>query len=117
MEKKVIIKIAKIIIGINLLILLLGLIVFQVWLNISLSDFSVLSLIYWIMFVGWIGIIIKFKWTSVITLTIAFTFYIVGAILVTFGFSGLAEGVLRISVIGWILGIVQALLEYRKEHG
>ena len=116
MEKKVVLKKVKIVVGISFLTFFLGLIAFQVWLNYSLSSFSVLSFIYWFLFFGWIGSILNFKLSSAASLVPAFTLFIVGAILETFGSGDLAEGVLRLSFIGWLIGIAQALIEFRRQN-
>lgn len=114
MEKKKAIRVIKPILAFFYFLVFIGLLLLQVWLRLSGSGISMESLIYWWILIGWVLAIINFKWKSSVSLVPAFLFFAFGAALVTVGLDGIAEKVMRISFLGWMVGIVQALVEYRK---
>lgn len=117
MEKKKKSKIIKILLLAMLLVIFFGLIIAEIWLNDLLSDLSISNYMYWVIFVTWIYIIAAFKVESRTSLVIAFVLYIAASFITIVGGDGYAEIIMRVSFMGWVLGIMQALLEYRKEHG
>lgn len=114
MEKKKTIKIIKLTFVIFYLVVFVGLSVFQIWAKFSGLGVSFESLIYWWLLVGWVFLIINFKWGSSASLIPVFLLFILGAFFATVGFREVAETTMRISFIGWLVGIVQALVEYKK---
>lgn len=73
-----------------------------------------MEIIYWIiLFLLIIGVWIL-KRNSNFILYPAFMLFLVSAILTVLGFRNFAETLMRVSLIFWIVGIVQALFEYRK---
>lgn len=116
MEKTKIIKLGQFIGIILYLLLFIGLLIIQSLSLIFVSSLSVSSYIYWMIFLGWIFLIFKFRWKSSLSLLSAFILFIIAAILAIFRLNTAAETVMRVSFIGWMVGIGQALLEYRKEH-
>lgn len=93
------------------------LIILTFWLSLTDSNTAFVNFSYWAILSFIIYVIIRNGLSSHQVMRLAFTLTILGIILTTFGFSDFAEGVLKLSFIGWVLGIVQALIEYRKEHG
>jgi hypothetical protein len=110
-------KIVKIIFGVILLVMLVGFGAFLYWVDYAQLSFPILSSLYWLLAIIWVGSIVYFKWNSTVSLVFAILLYIIGAILMIVGLESSAEGFLRLSIIGWMVGITQALLEYKKEQG
>ena len=98
------------------LVILVALLGLQVWSKFIESGFSVVSFIYWMILFGWIGLIVNYKWSSSTSLVPALALFILGALLATIGFREIAETVMRISFIGWMVGITQALVEYKRNE-
>lgn len=114
MEKKKAIKLIKQILIVFYLLVFAGLLGLHVWVKLPGAGVSFESLIYWWILIGWIFAIVNFKWGSSASLIPAFFLFVVGAALVTLGFKGIAEIIMKVSFIGWLVGITQALIEYRK---
>lgn len=113
MAKARALKLVKVLVIVSYIVIFLGLFGLQIWAQSTGSRFSVSSLIYWWVLFGWLGLIYWFKWGSSASLTPAFILFIIAALLTTVGLRGIGETVVRISFIGWMVGIVQALVEYK----
>lgn len=103
----------------KILLIILWLFVLLIWLLINsinqLKDIiSSLSFIYFWISLGWIFLIILFKLRSNPTFIISFTLFFISGFLSTFNLQNLAENFMRISLIGWMIGFTQALVEYKK---
>ncbi|GEM_PF-3914133 len=109
-------RVIKLLIFAGFVILFLGLFVLQAWFNITKSDFSLQPLVYWLVFVVWIMVLLNFRLSSSWTLAAAFVLFLLAAALSTLGHAGTGEATMKISFIGWIIGIIQALIEYKKGH-
>lgn len=72
-----------------------------------------MEIIYWAILVIWIIAIWVLKKNSGFSLLLAFVLFIISATLTVLTFRNLAEPIMRVSLIGWIVGIFQALIEYR----
>lgn len=114
MEKKKTIKTIKLTFVIFYLVVFVGLSVLQIWTKLSELGVSFESLIYWWLLIGWVFLIINSKWGSSASLIPAFFLFILGAGVAIIGLKGVAESIMRVSFIGWLVGITQALIEYRK---
>ncbi len=114
-KEKIIKKIKPILISIYLLILFI-LVGIQSWAQIFELGFSVSSIIYWFIFVGWIFVLILFNKNSKLTLQLSLGMFIVGVVMFIFGFKVAAETLMRVSMIGWLIGVVQAVIEYKKDE-
>lgn len=88
----------------------------QFWSNRISSSFSISPLTYWTILVGWLMLVLNYKWRSPNLMIQALIFFITGVFFATVGLKVLAEFVMRISFIGWIVGIIQRLIEYGKEN-
>lgn len=62
-------------------------------------------MIYWIILAGSIISLIFFKKRASFYLYLAFYTFIVGAVLRVVGINDIAEAIMRISFIGWLVGI------------
>lgn len=71
-----------------------------------------MEIAYWGILIIWIIAIKSFKKDSGVSLKIAFVLFSVAAILTIFNLRDIAEPIMRVSFIGWIIGIFQALREY-----
>lgn len=98
----------------NKLIFLIGLAILGSAAVIMLSRLNPFfaHLIYW----GVLGICIiviwLFKLSSSPVLLSSFGLFIFAAILTTIGITDLAEIVMRLSLIGWLIGFIQSVFEY-----
>jgi hypothetical protein len=77
---------------------------------------SVSSAIYWLILFGWISSVLSLKLESSSSLFIALILFVISAVLAALGLKNAGEPVMRISFIGWLVGIGQALVEYKMEH-
>lgn len=73
-----------------------------------------MEFIYLVIIIFWILGIIIFKKDSNYALIPAFSLFLVSAFFAVFNLMDIAEQIMRISFIGWIIGIFHALIEYKK---
>lgn len=74
-----------------------------------------MEIAYWAILIIWILIIKVLRWDSGVSLKIAFVLFLISAALTVLTLSSVAETVMRVSFIGWLIGIFQALIEYIKQ--
>lgn len=73
-----------------------------------------MELLYLAIIIIWVLGIIIYKKNSDYALIPAFLLFLVSALLTVFNLRDIAELIMRISFIGWIIGIFGALIEYKK---
>lgn len=73
-----------------------------------------MELVYWFILFAWVAVMWFSKKTSNFALYPAFVLFLISAVLTVIGLRSLAEPVMRISFIGWLIGIFKALIEYKK---
>lgn len=73
-----------------------------------------MELLYLVIFIIWVLGIIFFKKHSAYALVPAFLLFLVSAFFTVFNLSVIAEPIMRVSFIGWIIGVFGALIEYKK---
>lgn len=73
-----------------------------------------MEIAYLLILIVWIILIRALRKDSGLSLKIAFILFIVAAVLTVFSLQNLAEPIMRVSFIGWLIGIFGALIEYRK---
>lgn len=98
-------------------VLFTALSLFQVFLFVSNSSYSLSSYLYWFVLVGWIYKIREHRLTSASAFKVAFVLFIFAAMFAFLNLDKIGETVMRVSFIGWIIGFIQAIIEYRKENG
>lgn len=74
-----------------------------------------MEIIYWIILTAWIAAIWLLKKKASLSMKIALAFFVLAAILTVVGLRNLAEPLMRVSFIGWLVGIFQAIKEYVRE--
>lgn len=79
---------------------------------ISRFNFPVESIIYWITLGVLISTIWILKLSSQALLISSFIIFLVAGLLTTFKMVNQAEIIMRISLLGWLIGFAQAFLEY-----
>ena len=79
-------------------------------------NIQVEAVAYWFVLGSWVSYILFSKKTSEFSLKTAFILFGGGILLYFLTFQYWAEVVMRISLIGWMVGIGQALVEYKKEY-
>lgn len=105
----------KLIFTVFFLLIFFSLILIQIWSEVAKLGFSISSVIYWMLFIGWIGFIKNFNLGSKISLSLGFAMFFASSILVIFGGLRIGEIVMRLSLIFWLVGITHAIVEYRAE--
>ena len=73
-----------------------------------------MELIYLAIITIWVLGIIIYKKNSDYALIPAFLLFLVSAFFTVLNLSDIAEQIMRISFIGWLIGIVGVLIEYKK---
>lgn len=95
------------------LVWFIALLFLQVWSYIVGSGISFSSLIYWTILLGWLYLIWKFRLTSSFSFKIGLGLFVIAALFTILRLLWLGETIMRLSFIGFLIGIIQALLEYR----
>lgn len=70
---------------------------------------------YWLIFLVWTLYAFFIKKDSLHHLLIAFGLFIVSSLLETVTLHQIAEPIMRVSFLGWLIGVIVALKEY-KQH-
>lgn len=81
-----------------------------------MEEKEIMEIVYWIILIVWILLIKILKKDSGKSLLVAFSLFLVAAILTVLNLQNLAEPIMRVSLIGWIIGIFHALIEYKKSQ-
>lgn len=74
-----------------------------------------MEIVYWFILISWIILIRVSKKDSGITLKIAFILFFIAAVLTVFNLRLIAEPIMRVSFIGWLIGLFHALIEHIKQ--
>ena len=72
-------------------------------------------MIYWLIFLIWILYAYFSKKESLHHLWIALSLFILAAILQIISFDNLAEPIMRVSLLGWVIGLFMSYVEYQKK--
>jgi len=73
-----------------------------------------MEFVYLVIFILWIAGIIYFKKNSNYALIPAFCLFMISAFFTVLNFGDTSEVIMRVSFIGWIIGVVISLIEYKK---
>lgn len=73
---------------------------------------SVESLVYWWVLLLGVWLIWTFRLDARFPLLIALALLVLSALMVSIGLREIGETVLRLSLLGWLIGLVQSALEY-----
>ena len=109
-------KTVKIIFFGTLLLIIIGLVLIQLWSEVVGLNLKLTGLIYWVFLLGWVGLVYNFKIKSFTSFGLGFGLFVMSAFLVIFNQFAVGEIVMRISLIFWLVGIAQALFEYRHNE-
>lgn len=71
-------------------------------------------MIYWLIFLTWVLYAYFIKKGSQHHLLIAFSLFLLAAILKIFTLDKFAQSVMSVSLLGWLIGITIAILEYKQ---
>lgn len=110
MQKKPIKKI----VFISLLVIFVVLLIFQLGILITNGNLSLESVIYWIILLLWADAVWYFKLRESYTFILAFILFVISAIFSIFGLFVFSEVIMRISFIGWVIGMIQAIAIYKS---
>lgn len=113
MEKKKVKRALKIILFIYVAILLL-LFLLQLWFIMHQLSLSLESLLYWLVLFGWVYAVVVYKKSSGVSLKVALSIFVIGAVLNLFNLFDISETFMKFSFIGWIIGLGQAVTEYMR---
>jgi len=106
----------KVIIFVTFGLVFMALIGLEIYWRILGSGLSVLPIIYWMILAIWVIVAINKKLRSDNSFFWAFGFFVISAVFGIFGARFVSEIIMKISFIGWVIGIVQALMEYKKDQ-
>ncbi|MBI2600215.1 hypothetical protein HYW43_04840 [Candidatus Daviesbacteria bacterium] len=71
-----------------------------------------MEIIYWAILAVWIIVIWTLKKKASFSMKVALGFFVLAAVLTVLTLRNLAEPLMRVSFIGWLIGILQAVWEY-----
>lgn len=71
-----------------------------------------MEIIYWVIVTVWIIVILILKKKAGFSMKIALAFFAAAAVLTVLTLRNLAEPLMRVSLIGWLVGVFQAVWEY-----
>ncbi|KKQ98131.1 MAG: hypothetical protein UT23_C0005G0054 [Candidatus Woesebacteria bacterium GW2011_GWA1_39_12] len=83
----------------------------DLWNKFSGRNTQMSPYLYWLIFVGWLAIVYRFKGNSGFSLKPAMTLLVVASLLIIFGVREIGEILMKISFVGWMVGIGQSLYE------
>lgn len=87
----------------------LGIVSASIFLSIAIE-----KIYYWYLFIAWIVLIWKFKLGSGFSLGFGLLLFLISVFITIFGFVNAAEIIMRISFTGFLIGILQAFIEYNR---
>ena len=110
MEKNKLIKVLKLLVAVIYIFIFCAVLFYEF---IFKSRFSPPTsfVIYWMIFIGWVAIVLNFRLVGRKSLKFAFYLFLISASTYVFGLESFSESIMRISLLGWIIGITQTLLE------
>lgn len=76
--------------------------------------FPLWQLIYWWILVFTIFMIWNFKFGSGFILWVSFSIFILSALFTSIGLRSIGETLMRVSFLGWIIGLIQSMAEYKR---
>lgn len=77
-------------------------------------SFSSWPFVYWWLFTSVIFLVWSFKVDSEFVLWVSFLIFFLSALLFLVGLKGMAETFMRISFLGWMIGLIKSLTEYKN---
>lgn len=92
----------------------IGLVGVEIWLSFTGVGFSISPFLYWLLLAGGIIILWIFKWGSTLTLSGAFVLFVISAFFTISGERVVSEILMRMSFLGWVVGLGQVLIENKK---
>lgn len=93
----------------------LALLILNLFFNNLFPSFSYSLLFWWLLFF-YISCAWNFSLDSGFTLWVAFILFLISSLLTLLNLGILGEFILRLSLIAWIIGLIQALKEYCKNN-
>ena len=88
---------------------------FVIWQNVMSYQVSSTP-VYWVVIVGWVFIITNYNLASSTSIFLAIILFIVGVSLSVLGIWSISEIFMQLSIIGVLLGAIQALWELKKRQ-
>lgn len=92
---------------------LLGLVVVHLLSSRGIGS-SLQNILYWYIFLGWVWAVSIFALKSTVSLFLALVLFVIAVVVKIVGPQDLSQAMLRVSILGWLVGILQALIEYIK---
>src|SRR3989344_8457076 len=114
MEKNKLIKVLKLLVAVIYIFIFCAVLFYEF---IFKSRFSPPTnyAIYWMIFVGWVALVLNFHFKAQLSLRLAFYLFVISAAIYVFGLGSFSESIMRISLLGWIIGITQTLTENKLD--
>ena len=99
------------------LILFSGLMILNILGSVRGYGIFISPLTYWMVLIGWLFFVCEKKLKSNQSFKVGFVLFVISSFLVICGLRFIPEVVMKISFIGWLMGIVQASIEYKLRDG
>ena len=91
------------------------LVLIQIWSAVFKIDLSLSYLIYWMVLAGWMYLVYKWHLEDSVSFKFALFLFIIAASFALFGWLHIAEPIMRISFIGFLVGVGQdIIMEFKK---
>ncbi len=100
-----------------ILLIILGIIILMIGILLYFLQLSIWGTFYWFILIFLVFVKLLLEFSSKYILLAAFILFLCSALITTVGLQVLGELTMRISFIFWIVGIIQAVEEYRKLPG
>ena len=94
----------------------LALVTIEIWDRINDTSFAIVPLLYWLVLVGWAVMVAVFKWKGGASLRAGFVLFVFGAFFAIISMEVNAEVLMRVGFISFLTGMVQALVEHKKNE-
>jgi hypothetical protein len=108
-------KIEKIVVVVYLLVFVV-LLAIDILALIFKFNISVSGLLYWQITIAVVYLISRYKVSSGTCLKTALVLFVPGSVFTVVGLPSIAETLMKISLIFWLIGLIMALVEYRNNN-
>ena len=88
----------------------------EIWNNYAGRNMQISPYLYWLIIIGWLTIVYRFKGNSDFTLKPAMTLLAIASLFMIFGVREVGEVLMKISFVGWMVGIGQSLFEKWRSY-
>ncbi len=98
------------------IILFILLLLVESWAKYAEINFSISFIFYWMFLIAWLLAVLIWKFSSNFSMKLAFMLTLCAIALFILGLIGISEVLLRLGFVGWMVGVIQALVEYKNKR-